>query len=245
MLKQHPPEYAVLSALRGKVICIEGPIGVGKSTLGETIVTYCTKKGMPARFYPECVDEDYLKLYLKDMPRHAFGFQKDTLEKRIQVFREAIEFARTGGVAIIDRGVLGDIAFATMQHDGGLFSEEDWECYKRVIGRALLYEPDFILHLKCDAETAIERVKRRNHTEESVYETSYMEKLGKATSAVLAEHYHGQLLERDWSPDLSASGNTVLEITDETCYDVLSQIVLEIMKPLLALLTTVIFKENE
>ena len=245
MLKQHPPEYAILSALRGKVICIEGPIGVGKSTLGNALVDYCTKKGVNARFYPECVDEDYLKLYLKDMPRHAFGFQKDTLEKRIQVFREAVEFARTGYVAIIDRGVLGDIAFATMQRDGGLFSEEDWECYKRVVTRALLYEPEFVLHLKCDAETAIERVKRRNHTEESVYEASYMEKLGKATVAVLAEHYHGLLLERDWSPDLSASGNTVLEITDETCYEVLSQIVLESMKPLLALLTTVAFKENE
>lgn len=248
MLKQYPPEYAILSALCGKVLCIEGPIGVGKSTLGEAIISYCNRKGVPAHFYPECVDEDYKKLYLKDhanMAKHAFGFQKDTLERRINVFRDAQKLAATGYFVVIDRGVLGDISFATMQCNSGLFSEEDWACYQSVLQRALLYEPDFVLHLKCDAETAMDRVMRRAHSEEAIYDPVYMDNLAKALAAVLAEHYHGLLLERDWSPDLSESGNTVLEITDETCYEVLIQIVLKIMKPLLALLTIVTFKENE
>lgn len=239
-MKQRSPEYTKLSILQNKIVAIEGPIGVGKSTLGAALHAYALKIGLNSRFEPECVDTGYLALYLKSeakMAQHAFGFQKDTLQGRIAVHERSEKFAARGGSVFIDRGVLGDIAFAKMQHDKGMFDDEEWASYGTVVDRARVHEPSVVLHLVCDAETLLERIRRRSRNGETIYTKEYLEAHHAATVAVLKEHYRGEVIVKDWSPALTVSGNHDVEISDEMCFNILSEIARVLLRPVFALMS--------
>ena len=46
------------------------------------------------------------------MKTYAFSFQMVALQDRFEIHRQAFEFASKGGIALIDRGIYGDMAFA-------------------------------------------------------------------------------------------------------------------------------------
>lgn len=71
----HPVAYTKYSKLRGSIVCIEGIISAGKTTLGKNIANYLNSIGIKAEFYQEFVEESLLHLFYSDPAKYAFAFQ--------------------------------------------------------------------------------------------------------------------------------------------------------------------------
>lgn len=71
----HSAEYTKYSKLRGSIICVEGIISAGKTTLGKNLAKYLNEIGIKAEFYQEFVDESLLQLFYANPEKYAFAFQ--------------------------------------------------------------------------------------------------------------------------------------------------------------------------
>src|SRR4051812_7244364 len=114
MFAERSALYCRFKSLKCGVFTIEGIIGVGKTTLGRSLEKMLNDNGIATKFFPEYVNKDLLGQYIGNMHRYAYSFQLIMLCKRIEIYREAERFAATGGVAIIDRSIVGDMTFALM-----------------------------------------------------------------------------------------------------------------------------------
>lgn len=232
LIQQHSVYYYIFAFLKGSILSLNGKVSVGKSTFGQAAATFLNAIGFRAKFFPEDIDEDYLGMYLANRPKYAFGFQKDTLNRRMAIHREAEAFAASGGIAIIDRDIYGDISFAKMQFQEGLFNAVEWAIYKKEIERAKLHRPTYMIHLMCNAATAIQRNHERGNADKDAYTEADMIALEDATVSVLDEYYTGPLLKLKWERnlsksghhDLSTSGNTKVDITDEVLIEVFQEL---------------------
>src|SRR5687767_9035911 len=112
MFTNRDPNYDKFKSLKGGVFTIEGIIGAGKTTLGKSLEQFLNECGIKTRFFPEYINKDLLSQYIGDMKRYAYSFQLIMLCKRIEIYRIAEAFASTGGVALIDRSIIGDMSFA-------------------------------------------------------------------------------------------------------------------------------------
>lgn len=209
------PLYERLRTLRGAVLVIEGIIGSGKTSLGEKLTQMITNSGIPCKFFQEEVNLPLLELFLKDMKKYAFSFQLYMLSTRQKVYREAIEFSRReNGVAIIDRSLHGDIAFASMHNDAGNISNEEWNVYEDIVSSNSLPEPTVVIYLEVLPEVAIERINKRNRgSEVSKYTLEYLRELDTCYK-VSMEESRIPIKYIDWSENRSLSEDELLDLLD-------------------------------
>ena len=172
------PDYVRFKSLKGGIYTIEGIIGVGKTTFGRSVESYLNEIGISAKFFPEYVNKQLLTQYIGDMPRYAYAFQMIMLCKRIEIYRQAELFASTGGVAFIDRSIIGDLTFARMQKDNGNFTSDEWDIYLSLMKQDIQMEPTASIYLKCSTKTALKRINRRGiRSEIEGYTPEYIEQL--------------------------------------------------------------------
>lgn len=208
MYSKRDPKYEEFTFLRGRIFVIEGLIGVGKTTLGKSLEKYLTQIGIECKFFPEYVNNDLLDLYIKNMNREAFAFQLFMLSKRIDIYREATAFTKTGGIAIIDRSIHGDMAFAYMQKEKGFISEEEWSIYLKIVKSEIQLEPSATVFLNCDIDKCFTRLKiRGNKSEATGYTQEYFQDLSKAYSYIINEYSTTRLVRIDWNSHLEFDGN--------------------------------------
>lgn len=82
-----------------------------------SIVLYCYYRYL----YPE-----------KRVNKYAFPFQTIIINNRIATMKKALSESENKNI-FIDRGIIGDMAFAQMQFDEGKFTKEEFEAYKQMI----------------------------------------------------------------------------------------------------------------
>lgn len=188
--------------LIGSIVAIEGGIGIGKTTAGKSLERVLTQHGLKARFYPEQVNNDYLNMYLSDMKTHAFGFQINTLTRRIEVYKEATAFAKKGGIAILDRTLTGDLAFALKQKDN-CFTKAEWDTYTKTINQCRVEAPSIVLYLDDTPENTYKRmISRGNIYETSSYTIEYFSEIRDKYSTVLSSLSTKQnVICVDWSQE--------------------------------------------
>jgi deoxyadenosine/deoxycytidine kinase len=134
-----------------------------------------------AVFLEEWVDEKVLKEYLENMEEKATEFQFYIQEETVNRIKKAISLVKEGKTVILDRGLIGNECFASVQNDEGLISNEDMERYLRTFSYDSI--PGFkdiesvTLYLKATPEFCLERIKTRNRPGESTYTLDYLDQL--------------------------------------------------------------------
>jgi deoxyadenosine/deoxycytidine kinase len=168
------------------IICLEGVIGAGKTTLAKQLVKELTSKGYAPVYYPEYVNIPLLQQYISNMEKYSYAFQVIMLHQRFNTYRQAIEYIAKDkkNVAILDRGYAGDYAFAFMQYKKGYFSEEEWQTYLAIVNEQkelLTVKLDYYrIYLQCDLNTCLQRIKKRDRSVEDKYTFQYLQELEMA-----------------------------------------------------------------
>ncbi|MCT4595211.1 MAG: deoxynucleoside kinase [Anaeromicrobium sp.] len=156
-----------------KVIVIDAIVGAGKTTLGETL-----EKHLGIQLYRELNNpdtEELLNKFYADKKRWAFTLQIHFLNQRFAQIKEI--YRKNGG--LLDRSIFGDRIFAEMLMEDGYMSKEEFHTYTTLLDNMLEHaqNPSLLVFIKCDVDTAIERIKQRNRGLEGKVERKYWERL--------------------------------------------------------------------
>ena len=189
---------------------VEGLISCGKTTLLKTILDsdIVRERFDEVILYPEPIKKKTLDIYLGNRADYALSFQVITLIKRLSNLKDIRRLLteKKRRLILMDRGVLGDRAFETMQVNEGFFTETDHAYYMEEIGEydgelaKLLADAMFrTIYLRCSPATAFRRLKMRGDPAEVAgYTLKYFEELYKAHEAILARP---GIVQIDWEND--------------------------------------------
>lgn len=200
MFANRNPIYEKYKSLKAGVYTIEGIIGVGKTTLGKSLEDFLNKNGLKAKFFPEYVNKKLLGQYISNMPKYAYGFQMFMLAKRIETYRQAELFASTGGIALIDRSILGDNTFCDMQLQNGNITPEEYQIYLDVMKHEIQLTPSASIYLRCSTDISLERIKKRGIKEEiNGYSVEYLQQLNDAYENTISKCNNVKHVIIDWN----------------------------------------------
>ena len=182
---------------KGRVIVVEGTIGVGKTTTMQKFEAFAarTNRRKEFGFVWETVDQQLLDDFLSDQRKNAFDFQLHKLLERIRNLSAALYLAERGATVFVDRGLAGDRAFALCHHEAGNISDAQMEEYDKlckVVGRFVTDRP---CSSKCEVTTlllqaipksCISRIWTRDRPgEKAAYDESYVSRIARHTSATV------------------------------------------------------------
>ncbi len=174
------------------VICIDGVVGAGKTTLGEILA-----KDMDLLFFKEPVDNNpLLDRFYHDQKRYSFPIQIYFLNKRFKMLKEAATL--TGG-CVMDRSIYGDVIFARLLMEGGLMSVEEYELYEELLFNMLAHiqRPRLMVYLDITVDNAIARIDERGRTFEKVVNRPYWESLNQHYTSYFKNYNLSELLVID------------------------------------------------
>jgi len=182
------PEYIRYSKLRGAVLCVDGVLSAGKTTLGKAIAEYLNAVGVKAEFFQECVNNKLLATFYANPQQEAFGFQCFMLKACISNLEIATCKARELGiVAVVDRSIWGNAVFAALQTDKGNISRAGWEVYLDIL-KSRPHTSDCVVYLDVDPSKCLERMKLRGREAEATVPLSYLEELEQYYTTAMLLH---------------------------------------------------------
>jgi len=154
-------------------IVIEGPIGVGKTSLAKLLA-----KVFHARCLLEKPEENpFLAHFYQDPKKYAFQAQVFFLLTRFQQQREIAQLDLFNQVTLSDYLFDKDRIFALLNLD-----EHELALYEKIFqlleGR--LPTPDLVIFLQAKAEVLLQRIKSRNIPYEKEIELEYLKRLTEA-----------------------------------------------------------------
>ena len=176
-------------------ISVSGLIGVGKSTLTEKLA-----EALGFSSYFEPVDKNpYLADFYLSPEKFSFEMQIYFLSERFRQHQELI-WAEGGGVQ--DRTIYEDSVFAKSLLEKGLLSPRSYETYTKLfsIMSNFLAMPTIILYLKAPPEVCLERIRRRNRSQEVGISLEYLETLEKHYDELMGRLQKlTTVIELDWT----------------------------------------------
>lgn len=165
--------------MKYQFIAIEGPIGVGKSTLARQLA-----KKFKASFLSDAdTDNPYLKAFYKDPRAVAFHAQMHFLVSRLEVLRNPAVMNPPQPI-VADFMLDKDPLFAELTLD-----HTEWWMYSHLYDQqtAGVPRPDLVIYLQAPLERLIERIERRGLGHEQRIDSHYLQQL----SALYERFFHG------------------------------------------------------
>jgi deoxyadenosine/deoxycytidine kinase len=158
---------------RPRYIAIEGPIGVGKTTLAEIL-----SERLGGRLVLEAVEENpFLASFYADRRKHAFQAQLFFLLSRFQQQQELFQQDLFSQSTIADYLFAKDRIFASLT-----LAPEERALYERVyelVGPRVV-RPDLVVYLQARTDVLLARIRRRGREFERGLDPAYLEALARA-----------------------------------------------------------------
>ncbi len=173
-------------------IVIEGPIGVGKTSL-----TRLVAKEFNARLILEKPEENpFLPQFYRDRKKYAFQTQISFLLNRFQQQREIAQFDLFNQITLSDYLFAKDRIFASMNLDDHELALYD-QIYSLLNGQ--IPTPDLVIFLQAKPEVLHHRIKSRNIAYEKDVDLEYLKTLTEAYNYYFFHYDQGPLLVVDTS----------------------------------------------
>ena len=158
-------------------IVIGGMIGLGKTSVADTLSAHFKNKGIESKVFYEAVDDNpILPLYYEltpeelDARRIPFLLQLFFLNKRFKTVKDCINWCEPI-YTIQDRSIYEDWYFAYVNKNLGRISELEFKIYEELVDNMLeeLNElpkkaPDLMVYLKGSFDTVIDRIMARGRS---------------------------------------------------------------------------------
>ena len=207
------------------LISIEGNIGSGKSTVIEWLKTQENKNIVfvdePVNEWLSIKDKDgmnALDCFYKDQKQNAFCFQILAYITRLKkLILKLEEYVNQDIIIITERSIDTDRnVFAKMLYEDGLISSIEWETYNYWFDTFKhISTVNTIIYIKTDPEKCIERINKRNRTEETNIGLEYLEKCHK---------YHNDWLNKNEATIITINGHETVEEIRNQVMNVLNKL---------------------
>jgi deoxyadenosine/deoxycytidine kinase len=156
-----------------RYIAVEGPIGVGKTSL----VTLLAQRLQAREVYERVEENPFLERFYQNPKKYAFQTQIFFLFSRFQQQLEIIQQDLFKWITISDYLFEKDKIFAHLTLD-----RDEIELYEKIY--ALLSprvpKPSLVIYLQANAETLISRIKGRNRPSDKGITFDYIEEIKRA-----------------------------------------------------------------
>ncbi len=157
---------------RHRYIVVEGPIGVGKTSLTRTL-----SKRFNARSVFELVEENpFLASFYQDRNKHAFQTQLFFLLSRFKQQQELFQQELFSQVTVSDYLFAKDRIFASITLD-----PNELALYERVyehLGPRVM-KPDLVIYLQARLDVLLARIRKRGREFERKFDPEYLAELAR------------------------------------------------------------------
>ncbi|HZZ83769.1 MAG TPA: deoxynucleoside kinase [Anaeromyxobacteraceae bacterium] len=158
---------------QARYICVEGPIGVGKSTLASLLA-----ERFGGRLIAEEVEENpFLAAFYGDRQKHAFQTQLFFLLSRFQQQQALLQQDLFSQLTVSDYLFSKDRIFASLTLD-----PNELALYERVYESLgpRVPRPDLVIYLQARQEVLLSRIRHRGREFERHFDAAYLAQLAKA-----------------------------------------------------------------
>jgi deoxyadenosine/deoxycytidine kinase len=162
------PERDALERLR--YVVVEGPIGVGKSTL----VRILTERLSGRALYEAVEENPFLKSFYADREKHAFQTQLFFLLSRFKQQQELFQDDLFNQTLVSDYLFAKDRIFATATLDAN-----EMALYERIYEslKPRVRPPDLVVYLRARIDVLMARIRKRGRDFERKFDATYLEEL--------------------------------------------------------------------
>jgi|ERR1700749_4113939 len=153
-------------------ICIEGNIGVGKTTLVKKLAGHYKAES----FFEEFNENPWLPLFYKNPKGTALALELSFLTDRCRQLLQ-IEKQHPKKTVISDYCLDKCLLFAEVN-----LSKRDFETYRKLFNRisATIKKPDLVIVLHTSVDTLLNNIKKRGRPYEQSIQPAYLKKLNRS-----------------------------------------------------------------
>lgn len=170
-----------------RAIAVEGPIGVGKTTLARQLAD-----SFKAKLVLEPVAENpFLEQFYRDRRKYAFQTQLYFLTARYQQQQELAQPDLFAAAVVSDYLFAKDRIFAYLNLDDTELAMYE-KVYKMV--EPTVQRPDLVVYLQADVDVLRERIRRRGRGAERWLEPRYLEEVVQAYNTYFFHYAESPLL---------------------------------------------------
>tara|TARA_B100001063_G_C16730488_1_gene539000 strand:+ start:171 stop:836 length:666 start_codon:yes stop_codon:yes gene_type:complete len=170
-----------------KYIAIEGPIGVGKTTLANKIAETFNYDA----FLEKPAENPFLKNFYRNPSQSALATQLFFLFQRMQQIQDLKQRSLFETVRVADFLIEKDRLFAEVT-----LSMEEMDLYDKVYDHLTLDAPtpDLVIYLQAPIDVLKDRITKRGNINEQYLTLEYLEKLNDAYSRFFLDYNNAPLL---------------------------------------------------
>ena len=193
---------------RFRHLVIEGPIGVGKSSLARKLAAHLGAELLLER--PE--ENPFLGRFYDDMPGYAFQTQLFFLFQRLKQMQGAAQPGMFSGALVGDFLFAKDALFARLT-----LSDDEFRLYSQMYAQVApqVREPDLVIWLQASPATLLARIRRRAIGMELGITADYLQRLCDA----YVEYFH----EYEGAPVLAIGTEQFNPVDHEADFETLLQ----------------------
>lgn len=176
-----------MNAIRHRYIAVEGPIGVGKTSLARRLATT-----LNAQLVLELAEANpFLERFYRNPRAGALPAQLYFLFQRAQQQAQLQQQDLFGTVRVADYLMAKDDLFARM-----ILDDQEYDLYRQVHKRLAVDapQPDLVVYLQAPVDVLLDRIARRGIAHESLIDRAYLTRLNEAYARFFHAYAEGPLL---------------------------------------------------